>query len=166
MYALNRYAPLSRYVARPARGPSLFADFDAFARRVDALFNADTGAVRAIGRVGFPALNVGVTADAIDVHVFAAGIDAASLEVTLDKGVLTLSGQRPGTETKEGDNATLRERSAGSFRRAISLPDDADPERVTATYRDGVLHVHIARREAAKPRRIEVQGAAAPVDTH
>lgn len=166
MYALNRYAPLSRTFARPARGASLFADFDAFARRVDALFNADAGAVRAIGRVDFPALNVGVTADAIDVHVFAAGIDAASLEVTLDKGVLTLAGQRPGTDMKDGEKATLRERSAGGFRRAISLPEDADPERVTATYRDGVLHVRIARRETAKPRRIEVQSAAAPADTH
>jgi HSP20 family protein len=50
-----------------------------------------------------------------------------------------------------------RERTTGAFRRAISLPDDIDPGRVTADYRDGVLHVSIARREEAQPKRITVQ---------
>ncbi len=169
MYALNRYAPLSRYVARPARPTTWFADFDALARRVDALLHEDTRddstTVRAVGRAGFPALNVGVTAQTVDVYVFAAGIDAGSIEVTLDKGLLTLAGQRPAPRTTEGERITLRERSAGSFRREIRLPDDVDAEQVTATYRDGVLHVRIARREAVQPRRITVQGAASAAPT-
>ena len=49
------------------------------------------------------------------------------------------------------------ERGTGSFTRAISLPDDADPARVNASYRDGVLQVSIARRESAQPKRIAVQ---------
>ena len=63
--------------------------------------------------------------------------------------------------TKRPEDAKVsvysNERPSGSFRRAVSLPDDVDPARVNATYRDGVLHVSIARRESAQPRRITVQ---------
>ena len=51
----------------------------------------------------------------------------------------------------------LNERFAGSFRRVVSLPEDADRDGITADYRDGVLHVSVKRREAAQPRRITVQ---------
>ena len=51
----------------------------------------------------------------------------------------------------------INERFAGSFRRVLSLPDDADPDGVTADYRDGVLHVSVKRRASAQPRRITVQ---------
>jgi HSP20 family protein len=44
----------------------------------------------------------------------------------------------------------------GEFRRVITLPEDADPERVDATYRDGVLHITVKRREAVRPRQITV----------
>jgi HSP20 family protein len=50
-----------------------------------------------------------------------------------------------------------RERGAGSFARAISLPDDIDPAHIHASYRDGVLQISIARRESAQPQRITVQ---------
>ena len=49
-----------------------------------------------------------------------------------------------------------QERFAGNFRRVVSLPDDADPAKVDASYRDGILRVTVARRESSKPRRIEV----------
>jgi len=49
-----------------------------------------------------------------------------------------------------------RERFSGGFRRVITLPEDVDPDKVRASYRDGVLHVMIDRREEVKPRRIEV----------
>ena len=51
----------------------------------------------------------------------------------------------------------IRERFSGRFRRVVSLPDDIDPGSVNANYRDGVLHVSIKRRQAAQPRRINVQ---------
>ena len=52
-----------------------------------------------------------------------------------------------------------RERADGQFRRVISLPEDADPERVDATYRNGIVHIPIQKREASRPRRIEVKDA-------
>ena len=51
----------------------------------------------------------------------------------------------------------INERFEGSFRRVLTLPDDADPDAVDAKYRDGVLHISIQRRASAQPRRITVQ---------
>ena len=59
----------------------------------------------------------------------------------------------------EGGRAVhLNERSRGRFSRAVSLPDDLDPNEVSARYNDGVLHVSIKRRQSTQPRRIAVQG--------
>ena len=50
-----------------------------------------------------------------------------------------------------------RERYSGKFRRAVALPDDVDPSQVSATYREGVLHVNVRRREAVQPKRIAIE---------
>ncbi len=103
----------------------------------------------------FPPINIGVGPDTVDVYLFAAGLDRESIDVSLQKNLLTLAGRRP---APEGGNGTSyrRERFDGSFQRVVTLPEDVDPDRVDATYRDGVLHVSIHRRESAKPRQIEV----------
>jgi HSP20 family protein len=136
----------------------LFAEFDRLQREASGLFDA-TPAIRGFGRGGYPALNVGSSATGVDVYAFAPGLDPASIEVDLDRGVLTLTGERkrqlPAADAKT--TLHLEERFSGRFRRVLSLPDDADPEGVTARYTDGVLHVHVQRREAAQPRRITVQ---------
>jgi HSP20 family protein len=81
------------------------------------------------------------------------------VEVTLDRGVLRIAGERasgiPQQETPVQIYA--HERAAGSFTRTVSLPDDVDPAKVTASYHDGVLQISIARRESAQPQRITVQ---------
>lgn len=87
------------------------------------------------------------------------GIDPAQIDVSLDRGVLSISGERPGA-SKEGEDVQAiyaNERFAGRFRRVISVPEDCDPDAVQADCRDGVLHVSLRRRESALPRRIEVQ---------
>ena len=66
-----------------------------------------------------------------------------------------ISGQRAVSVTQEG-NYYRRERYDGEFRRVITLPEDVDPERVDAKYRDGVLQITVRRRESAQPRQIAV----------
>jgi HSP20 family protein len=136
----------------------LFGDFDRLQREVDALFDL-TPSIRGYGRGGYPALNVGTTPEAVEIYAYAPGLDPAAIEVQLERGVLTISGERKPTRP-EGDARTtlhLNERFDGRFRRVVSLPEDADPGAVSADYRDGVLHVTVKRREASRPRRIEVQ---------
>ncbi len=144
---------------------AFFGDFERLRRELDDVF--ETGglpaSIRSVAPGAFPAINVGNTPQNLEVYAFAPGIDPAQVEVTVDRGVLTIAGERrsdlPPPEAPGGNTPSVfsRERSSGSFRRAISLPDDADPAQITATYRDGVLHVSVARRQAAQPTRITVQ---------
>ena len=85
------------------------------------------------------------------------GVDPKNIEITLERGVLTISGER-GAETGEEREGYRRvERYRGRFTRAFALPDTADSEKVDAKVKDGVLEVVINKKESSKPRRITVQ---------
>ena len=149
----------------------LFNDLDRFQREMSSLFEVTAG--RGVARGGYPALNVGLSPEAVEVYAFAPGLDPATIGVDLDRGVLSLSGERLSPlsakpTAAEGENAPQsaapagktivhqRERFAGKFRRVVSLPDDIDPEQVAASYKDGVLRVSVKRRPAPQPRRIDI----------
>jgi HSP20 family protein len=136
----------------------LFAEFDRLQREVSSLFDL-TPSIRGLSRGGYPALNVGLSPSSVEVYAFAPGLDPASIEVNLDRGVLSLAGERKTAlpQTDERTTVHMEERFAGHFRRVVSLPDDIDPESVSAAYTDGVLRATVKRREAAQPRRIAVQ---------
>ncbi len=136
----------------------MFAEMDRLAREMQQAFDL-TPTIRGYSRGGFPALNVGSTPTGVEIYAFAPGIDPAKVEVNLDRGVLTISGERAPSAPRGDEKTTLHvnERFDGRFRRVVSLPDDIDPNAVSADYRDGVLHVSVKRRESAQPRRIEVQ---------
>jgi len=138
----------------------LFGEFDRLRRELDDVFGTPgfASSIRSVAPGTYPAINVGNTPTSVEVYAFAPGLDASKVEVTLDRGVLTLAGERPETLPNDGKASVYsRERLSGSFRRAISLPDDIDPAHVDASYRDGVLRVRIARRESAQPKRIAIQ---------
>ena len=106
----------------------------------------------------FPVLNVGTTPDAIEVMALAPGLDPAAIQLSIDRGLLIISGERKSQVPETGDATSVyaQERFTGAFRRVVSLPDDADPAKVDASYRDGVLRITISKRESSRPRRIEV----------
>ena len=137
----------------------LFTELERLQRDFDDLFGfSDRSAgIRSAAPGTFPAVNVGHTPISVEVYAFAPGIDPSKVEITLDQGVLTLSGERARPQTEGDGTVHRRERPHGGFRRAITLPDDIDPTHVNASYRDGVLQVSIARRESARPQRITIQ---------
>ena len=104
----------------------------------------------------FPLVNVFTDANGLVVHAEVPGIPAENLDVNVEAGQLTISGERP---MPTGEKASLhrRERQFGHFSRIIQLPPEIDPEQVTAESRNGVLMVHLARHVAAKPRHIAVK---------
>lgn len=112
--------------------------------------------IRAVPRGTFPPVNVGSTPERVDVYLFAAGVDPKSIDVTIQENLLTVSGNRK-VATNPDAEYYRRERYDGQFRRVIALPDDVDPERVNAKYRDGILQITVQRRVAAKPRQVEVR---------
>jgi len=140
---------------------NLFSDFDELQRHLEHVFGARgrPSSIRAVGRGAFPSINMGATAEAIEIYAFAPGIDLKNLEVSVDKGLLTIAGQRQAETPKQTDRLSVyaSERFGGPFRRVVNLPEDVDPTRVDATYRNGVLRISIPKRESSKPRRVEVK---------
>jgi HSP20 family protein len=136
----------------------LFAELERMQRDLQQRYELSPS-IRGLGRGGFPAINVGGTPQAIELYAFAPGVDPASLDVQVEKGVLTIAGERKPDAPAADAKATLHidERFAGRFRRVVNLPDDVDAGAISARYRDGVLHLHIPRLQAAQPRRIEIQ---------
>ena len=136
----------------------LFAEVERLQREMQQAFDTVSPSIRGFAR-GYPALKVGSTPSSVEVYAFAPGIDPAKVEVRLERGVLTIEGERAEAARAEAGKSTVHvnERFQGRFSRVISLPDDIDPGAVSASYRDGVLRVSVQRRESAQPRRIEVQ---------
>lgn len=135
----------------------IFSELSRLQREMTQAF--ETGpSIRGLGRGSFPALNVGGTPQSVEVYAFAPGLDPASIEVNLERGVLTVAGERVTSLPKREEKAAvhINERFAGRFRRVISLSDGIDPGSVIAQYRDGILHVSLRRKVAAQPRRIEI----------
>lgn len=132
-----------------------FADIDRLQREMQQAFDLSPN-IRGLTR-GFPALNVGGTPKSLEIYAFIPGVDPAGLEVQIEKGVLTVAGERQIDAVPEKAAVHIDERFAGRFRRIVTLPDDVDANAVEARYQDGVLHISIARKETAQPRRIVIQ---------
>jgi HSP20 family protein len=108
-----------------------------------------------------PAVDVREYVDRFELLVDLPGVDPKAVEITLDNSVLTLSGERRDEQSvqKNGSGEVQqqrRERRLGRFHRRFILPDTVDAEKVTATGRDGVLAIAIAKHAKAQPRRISV----------
>ncbi|MCP2342243.1 Hsp20/alpha crystallin family protein [Actinomadura rupiterrae] len=84
------------------------------------------------------------------------GIDPDSIEVTVDRGVLSVSARRE-EEYDEGDRLFVRERAMGAFTRRVYLSEHLDADAIEAAYNNGVLAVRIPVLDKAKPRKVEVQ---------
>ncbi len=136
----------------------VFADLDRLQRQMQQAFEFSPS-IRGFARGGFPALNVGSTPQSVEIYAYVPGVDPSSIEVNLERGVLTLSGERKsafeGLGTK--DTVHIEERFAGKFRRVVTLSDDLDPDSVEARCKDGLLHISIKRKAAAQPRRVTIQ---------
>lgn len=140
-------------------GTDLFNDLDRLQRQMAGVFGGFPSSIRA-GRYGaFPALNIGGTDDSIEIVAFAPGLKQETIEVTIDRGLLTISGERQAVWQAETPEARryAQERFVGAFRRVIELPEGADPDKVHARYANGCLSVSVRKREASKPRAITVQ---------
>jgi HSP20 family protein len=121
-----------------------------------ALGRSDRASGESAVRTWAPALDIAERPDAYVVTVEVPGIKPEELEITLEGGVLTISGERRfKTETKDQQYHRV-ERRYGAFRRSITLPARVSADAIDASFADGVLQVVVPKAEEAKPRRIEV----------
>lgn len=142
----------------PTNLDSLFDEFARINRELDDAFSTwgAPASIRAAARGSFPPVNIGASDDQVHVYAFAPGLDPAEIDIRVQRNLLTMAGKRA-IERNDDAEHYLRERFVGEFRRVMTLPDDVDPDRVEASYQDGVLHVQVARSEQGKPRQIPVQ---------
>ncbi|SHF47695.1 heat shock protein Hsp20 [Salegentibacter echinorum] len=127
----------------------------------DDMFKNDwLGGTTNVNSIGtrIPAVNIQETEDGFNVDVAAPGMSKENFNIELDKDVLTISSEEKKekeTENKEG-KFTRKEFSYSSFKRAFSLPDSVDTEKISASYKDGVLEISLPKREEAKvqPKRM------------
>lgn len=85
------------------------------------------------------------------------GVNSTDVKVVVQDGVLTLSGERPAVPTAEGVKTHVTERRYGLFQRRFTLPKDADGERVSAAFKNGLLTVSLPKRDEVKPKEIEIR---------
>jgi HSP20 family protein len=123
----------------------LLTTFDPFAQRADNRRLARMDAIRRDNEV--------------ELRFDLPGIDPESIDVSVDRGVLTVKASR-NEEYTEGEKPVIRERVMGSYVRRVRLSDAVDAEKIEAGYTDGVLTVHVPVAETAKPRKIEVRSDA------
>jgi len=103
-----------------------------------------------------PAVDVEEYTDRFQLFVDLPGVPADKVDITLESGVLTLTGERPPRETQEEVLHRRFERGHGKFYRRFILPETANADGVEARERNGVLEITIPKRAAALPRRIKI----------
>ncbi|MGB0751689.1 MAG: Hsp20/alpha crystallin family protein [Gammaproteobacteria bacterium] len=103
-----------------------------------------------------PAVDIQEESDKFVIHADIPGVDPKDIEITLDRGVLSIAGLRKAAADNETCAYARLERSYGSFYRRFTLPDVADAENVEASGNNGVLEITIPKRTQAQPKRISV----------
>ncbi len=131
-----------------------FTTFDPFAR--DFQRQVDRLTRHAFGQAGGMPLDVVRHENDVTLRLDVPGVDPEQIEVTVDRGILTISGKRD-EERTENDKFFVRERTMGTFTRRMRLPESLNAEAVEASHANGVLEVRIPVLEQAKPRKVEVQ---------
>jgi HSP20 family protein len=118
--------------------------------------NAADGVAAEDARAWTPRVDIREEATRFVILADLPGIDPAEIEIQMDKGTLSLKGERKATVAGEGVTPTRNERTHGRFDRRFAMPDSADADRISAVGRNGVLEITIPKKPETTPRRIAI----------
>ncbi|SEN21819.1 heat shock protein Hsp20 [bacterium A37T11] len=123
----------------------------------ESFFNDSFFSDRMVSRV--PAVNVSETADDYNIEMAAPGLEKGDFKINLDRNLLTVSVEQQKQQESHDKQYTKREYSYNSFVRSFALPDSADDAQIEASYKDGILHIKVAKKEEAKHqvRQIDIR---------
>ncbi len=128
-------------------------------RELDRVFQNPRGFDLGVsGRGVFPLINVFSEPDRYVVKLEVPGVPPNELHIESHGRTLTISGKRESKAPEQG-SSHRRERGTGEFSRSLQLPDTLDPSRAEASYKHGILTIHIPKKEEAKPHQITVKAA-------
>lgn len=148
-----------------------YAEVTSLQDRINRLFE-DLATPRGEGRDGAPrlwgpAVDIAENANEVTVTMDIPGVDQGAIDVQLTGDSLTVRGERE-VARPEGQNYVHLERPHGAFQRSFTIGVAVQPDRVTASYRDGVLTITLPKAETVKPRKVQIQAAAegaTPIET-
>jgi HSP20 family protein len=106
-----------------------------------------------------PAVDVAEKADQVVVKAEIPGVDAKDIDISLTGDILTIKGEKKSEREEKEESYHLVERSYGSFTRSLTLPAAVDPDKIEASYQQGVLTITCPKKEVAKPKAIEIKTA-------
>jgi HSP20 family protein len=145
---------------KPFREVAPFRDFERMRRNMDRLWDSffERG-VRGADEDGewLPSLDVAETKDEIVVKAEVPGMDAKDIDISLSDGLLTIKGEKKQEREEKEENYHLVERSYGAFTRSIRLPKEVQSDKISASYKNGVLKVTLPKSEEAKKKEIKIK---------
>lgn len=136
-------------------------EFDRLRREMDQLWDSFLG-----GRPGrrtrvegewLPSLDVAETKSDLLVRAELPGMDPKDIEISLNEGILTIKGEKKQEKEEKEEGYHLIERSYGSFTRSIRLPKDVQSDKISASFKNGVLKVVLPKSEEAKKKEIKIK---------
>ncbi|HET7757005.1 MAG TPA: Hsp20/alpha crystallin family protein [Steroidobacteraceae bacterium] len=130
-----------------------------FARQIDNAFGDGAASADSAPVSWIPHVDVREETERFVVTADLPGVEGKDIEITADKGVLTVRGERRAASGSSAEGYERLERATGTFLRRFTLPESADAEAIKATHVNGVLELSIPKRASAQPRRIEVKAA-------
>jgi HSP20 family protein len=122
----------------------------------DRVLGDDTDQSNVVTSQWTPRVDIKEEADRFVILADIPGVDPNDIEVHMDKGILSMKGERKSETKTENEKLTRIERSYGSFYRRFALPDSANAEGISATGKHGVLEISIPKKPETTPRRIAV----------
>ncbi len=128
-------------------------------REVDSIFDQffGRGSDDDTSTVWAPRTDLSETDDAFRIRLDVPGMTKDDIAINLQNNTLTVSGERSSERQKDGEEYVRVERAFGTFHRTFTLPDAVDPDRVEATYDEGVLTINVPKTEKSTRRQIEIQ---------
>lgn len=141
----------------PCQQRTLFSPLDRFRQEMRFFFNDRDAAYFEASLGGYAKLDVMDTDADITVSVELPGMDEKAISISLLDTVLTIEGEKKSDYDEKKENVTIKERSYGSFKRVLTLPCEAQVDKITATFKNGVLTIKIPKAKRAKdPKKIPI----------
>jgi HSP20 family protein len=125
--------------------------------RLERMLRAFDEHLPARGRMLSPAIDIHENDKRYTITVELPGVSADDVHVEVTEGVLSIRGEKRTEREEEKERVRYTERYYGSFHRTFRLPDDANPDSIDASFKDGVLTLGIAKRESAKPKTVAIK---------
>ncbi len=145
--ALVRWEPVRELTSLQSEMNRLFNTF----------FDTPTPGNGTSARRWIPAMDLVETDEHFVLKADLPGLSEEDVSIEVEENVLTISGERKAEHEDKREGFVRVERSYGSFRRSLTLPEGIDPEGVSASFENGVLEVRIPKPEQRKPRKVAIQ---------